>query len=420
MDGHPLAQQPLGIGLIGAGNILKRHASAHRGFPHLARLIAIADIDAKRAEEARKTYGFAAAHTDYHELLNRKDVEVIDICTPANLHAKMAIDAIEAGKHVLCEKPMATSLAEADRIIAAAEAHPKQAVCFVFQLRAEAAHRRMRLMIEQGQIGKPVTANVTVRIRKKASYYEGASARGTWAGDGGGVLINQAIHQLDAMISFLGEPVQASAVMDTFVQPTEAEDTLVGWVKFAGGAVAAVSCTLCAQNKSFLIEVLGENASMAIGGDPDGHKFDWQVRVPGSAARNAMRATGMKLSPSPRDPKGLPLAIGKLSAKLKKREWVPPNHWGHAPFVGEFLTAIRDGRPVPVPPREGRRSLELAAALYESAIAGRVVNLPVSQDSCVYGGVKPDHVKSSGADRCVKERAAAFRDCSVGPTLQSV
>ncbi len=390
-----MSKQRLRIGLIGAGNILKRHATAYRALPQLATLSAVSDIDKRRAESARDRFGFKTAHTDYREMLGRDDVDVVDICTPASLHTSMVIDAIEAGKHVLCEKPMATTLGEADRIIAAADAHPKQTVGFVFQLRSEATHRRLRLMIEGGHMGRPLTGSVTVRIRKTPAYYKAAPGRGSWKMDGGGVLINQAIHQLDALISFLGDPVEVSAVADTFVQPTEGEDTLAGWVKFDSGAFVTIGCTVCAQSKHFQIDVQGERAAMSLSGNPDANSFSWSIKATGGAARKTLQSTSQKLSPNPPDPGGLAMGVSKLMCKIKRKEWVPPVHWGHGPFLREFLTAINKGEPGPVPPREGRRSLELVTALYESARIRENVTLPLRNDCPIYEGVAFEKVAVS-------------------------
>ncbi len=391
-----MAQQTLGIGIIGAGNIIKRHALAHRAFPDLSRLVGVADIDLKRATRAKENFGFEHAFGNHKELLDRGDVDVIDICTPANHHTRLVVEAIEAGKHVLCEKPMTITLAEADEIIAAAERRPELTVSFVFQLRSDPTFRRIRMMIEQGLIGKVVAGNVMVHLRKKPAYYTAVASRGSWKGDGGGVLINQAIHQLDALISFLGEPVEVSSVMGTFVQPIEAEDTINGWVRFASGAIATIDCTVCAQSKTFAIGVVGENAGLQVGGNPDADSFNFKIKAPGSAAQKALTNQGKKLSPQPVDPGSLTIALQKMSAKIGRKPWTPPAHWGHAPFVGEFLRAARNGEPGPVPPREARRSLELTLALYESALAGTSITLPLDSTSRVYHGVDPQKMKSAG------------------------
>jgi predicted dehydrogenase len=395
--------EPLGIGVVGAGAILRRHALAYKALPDLARLVAISDLDEKRARSAKESFRFDEAVGDYSTLLSRNDIHVIDVCTPAGSHKKIVLDALAAGKHVLCEKPIATNLADADSIIHAAEKHADRTASCVFQLRTDPVHRRMRWMIEQGEIGRPLLARVAVRVRKSPGYYTNRPGSGSWKTDGGGVLINQAIHQLDALISFLGEPREICAVMDTFVHPIEAEDAITGWIRFESGALATIECTTCARKKEFLIDVVGENAQMRVTGDPDGQVFDWKVDASGSAARKAVLSAGLKAVPQPKKPNKHVERIQKLAAKIRRRPWIPPLTWGHTPLIREFLLAARESRPGPVPPAEARRSLALATAFYESAMTGRVVHWPIDSSSEFYHGFQPREKSTAGIK---KERSA--------------
>ncbi len=388
--------RPLGIGVIGAGQIIKRHALAYHSLPELARLVAVADIDRKRADEAKKRYRFQRTYADYADLLACDDVDAVSICTPAGTHARMVTDAIKAGKHVLCEKPIATTLVDADKIISVADDNPRQTVSCVFQLRNDPTHRRMRWMIEQGHIGKVLFAKVCVRLRKSPGYYKSTPGRGSYKSDGGGVVINQAIHQIDALLSLLGEPIMVSAAMDTFVHPIEAEDTLVGWIRFAGGAIATIECTTCAKRKEFSIDLVGQHAGMRVSGDPDSQKFDWRIDTAGSAAKNSLRSMGLRRFPQPHDPKPWTVAAQKLVAKIKRRDRLPPSDRGHTPLIREFLEAARAGQPGPVPPREARRSVELTTALYESAKARRIVGLPLDRHCELYDGM---HKESAPAKK---------------------
>ena len=266
----------LGVGVIGAGVIVQRHAIAYRCLPELARLVAIADVDVNRASASKREHGFAESYTDYREMLRRDDIDVVSICTPPYLHAQMVIGALEAGKHVLCEKPMARTLEEADQEIEAADRNPQLKMSCVYQCRSDPAHQRVREAI-RSSLGRILMATVRVRAKRMAGYYAAAPGRGSRRIDGGGVLINQAVHQLDSLIYFLGAPVEASAVMDTFLQPTEGEDTLVGWVKFESGAFATLDCTVCAHEEWFAIEIIGENAQVTVHGTPDDqHGFPWK------------------------------------------------------------------------------------------------------------------------------------------------
>lgn len=403
---------PLGIGVIGAGAIVKRHVIAYQSLPSLARLVAVADIDAKRSNEAKAAYGFAEALTDYRSLLSRSDVDVVDICAPAGLHCRMVVDALKAGKHVLCEKPIATTLADADAMIAAAAENAKLAASCVFQLRCETTHRRMRRLIQQGQIGRPLLAKVAVKVKKSPTYYTARPGAGSWKVDGGGVLINQAIHQLDALISFLGEPVEASATMETFVHPIDCEDTLTGWVRFQSGALATIECTTCAKKKECAIEITGENAGLRIAGDPDAQNFDLRIDAPGSAARKAILAQAVNAVPEPKRPNKLISSVRKLVAKSKKRPFAPSLHFGHTPFVKDFLEAVRDGKPAPVTLIDARAALALATALYESARTRHVVHWPVDGRYGLYNG--PEGSARSAGAALLKQAVAAANPSEVG------
>lgn len=267
----------------------------------------------------------------------------------------------------------------------------------------------MRWLITEGRIGRPLMTKLAVRVRKSPSYYTSRPGAGSWKTDGGGVLINQAIHQLDALISFLGEPVEASATMDTFVHPIECEDTLTGWVRFESGVMATIECTTCAKKKECAIEVTGENAGLRIAGDPDSQNFDLRIDAAGSAARKAVLAEGLRAVPEPKKPNKLALSFRKIAAKTKKKPFAPSLFWGHTPFVKEFLEAARDGRPGPVPMPEARRSLALATALYESARTKRVVTWPIDLRCGLYNGPdRPGAKSAAGVDS--EQRAFAQAD----------
>ncbi len=386
-----MSRPVVGVGIIGTGVIARRHALAYRSLPELATLLAVADIDEQRAKGAQREHACRFAYTDYRELLAREDIQAVSICTPPQTHTAIVVDCARAGKHVLCEKPMAGTLEQADLAIEVAERLPHSHISYVFQYRSDPTHARIRHLVREGALGKIVLASARIRAKRTPAYYARVPGRGSWATDGGGVLINQAIHQLDTLISFLGTPDEVSAVMDTFLQPTEAEDTLAGWIKFECGAVASLECTTCAHEDSFAIEVVGENAQTAVRGSIDRHFCTWSLESKSSAVERALRARGMRNFPDlPTGPKLSTMRAQKLLCKVRGSQWLPPRHWGHTPHVREFLTAITSDREVPVPPREARRSQELAVALYASAITGAPVRLPVDDRSPFYRGVSQD------------------------------
>lgn len=382
------SQSRLGVGVIGAGAIARNHAEAYRSLPDLADLIAVADIDCNRAEAAKQEHGFHYAFQNYQELLSRKDIDVVSICTPPNLHTQVVTDALAAGKDVLCEKPIAHTLESADTVIQATIRYSGSKVCYVFQYRSDPAHARVRQLIADGALGRLLLAKVTVRAHRTAAYYARVPGRGSWASDGGGVLVSQSIHQLDALISFMGKPVEVSAAMSTFLQPTEAEDTLVAWIRFESGAMASLDCTSCAHEDWFTIEVVGENAETTVRGSIDLQHCDWSLHSKSTAVQTALRTALVRKFPDfPRGPSLSSLRAQKLLCKLRGQQWRPPGHWGHAPYIREFLTALIASKNVPAPPFEARKSLELAVALYVSAVNRKNVELPIDRGSCFYRGI---------------------------------
>lgn len=384
----------LGIGIIGVGNIFGLHATAYQCLQELAERVAVADIDLGRAQSAKRRFGFQHAFQDYHDLLSRSDVDVVSICTPANVHAQVAIDAIHAGKHVLCEKPIAHTLSDADRIIKGSEEHPEVIVSCVYQNRADPACARTHYLISKGHVGRLVAADVQVLLRRPRSYYAAVPTRGTWKVDGGGVLVNQSVHHLDLLVHFLGRPVLVSAAMDTFLQPTEAEDTLVGWIKFESGALAAITCTVCCQkDEGYRIVLLGENAAFRISRGPEAQHASWEITSKSSAAMGSLRADALHMYPSSPSPGNLTLVRQKVMCKLRAKTWLPPRDWGHTPCIREFLEAVRRGGPAPVGPEEARLSLDLAVGLYQSALTNQPVSLPLDAGSPFYSGVNPSLLK---------------------------
>lgn len=379
----------LGVGIIGAGGIVRRHADAYRSLPQLARLVAVADIDYDRAAALKREYRLKDAYSDYRDLLARDDIQVVSICTPPSMHTPIVIDALAAGKHTLCEKPIARTLEGADQAIQAAERYSNIKLSYVYQYRSDPTHARIRHLIQQEELGRILMADLRVRAKRTSAYYASRPGRGSWVVDGGGVLINQAVHQLDSLISFLGSPIELSAVMNTFLKPTQAEDSLVGWIEFEGGAFATVSCTVCAHDDWFAIDILGENAQTKVAGNPNEHYCSWTVESKSSAVKRALWNRGHRLFPDlPTGPGRTVILSQKLLCKLRGRDWLPPTHWGHTPHVKDFLEAIHLSKPVPVPPCEARRSLELAVALYAAAISHKNVRLPIDRNHCYYSGIQ--------------------------------
>lgn len=385
---------PLGIGIIGAGAVLKRNALAYLSSPDLARLVAVADLDRARADAGRDFYGMEASYQDYRELIACPDIDVVSVCTRPNVHAQLVADAVRAGKHVLCEKPIAHTLAGADEIIAACERHPDVHVCCLYQWRSDPAVQLLHELSEKGHLGRIAMAHVRLRGWRPDSHYHEDAPRETWEGDGGGVLIVIAIHQLDNLIWLLGDPIEVSARMDTRMKPSEGDDALVAWVRFRSGVLASVCCSICDQENLFTVELVGERAVARFRGGGNLNVCDWEVSAQDRVTRRTLEQIAREHVPRrPLDPGPFAVRVIERWHRLRGRPWLPPKHWWHGPFVRRFLESILSGGPVPVSPREARRSLELAIAMYQSALLGTEVRLPLDPSSPIYSGVEAKHLR---------------------------
>jgi UDP-N-acetyl-2-amino-2-deoxyglucuronate dehydrogenase len=338
----------LRFGLIGCGRVAPRHAESLLSLPG-AQLVAVADVRETRAERFAAQY-HAAAHTDYRALLARQDVDVVSICTPSGLHAQMAIEAMQAGKHVIVEKPIALSLADADRMIGAALVYGLK-LCVVLQNRYNPPMQDLKQVVESGMLGRLLLGNATVRWYRPQEYYEDGW-HGTWAMDGG-ALMNQSIHHIDALQWLLGRPESVFAYSATLAHRMEAEDIGVASIRFHGGTLGVVegSTVTYPENLEGSVAVFGERGSLKVGGTALNRKVLWKV-------------------------------AGELEheKELLTREQVdPPSVYGtsHRAVIADMIEAILVNRAPKTDGREAKKSLALVLAMYESARIGQPVNLSV-------------------------------------------
>ncbi|ASA21419.1 Gfo/Idh/MocA family protein [Paenibacillus donghaensis] len=225
----------LGAAIIGCGAIYPLHARAIAAMQGV-QLLAVVDSNPAAAAEAAREFG-GQPLTDYRELLNRTDIDVVHLCTPHSQHAEMAVALLQAGKHVLTEKPLAVDLPSARRMVEAAERSRGQ-LGVVFQNRYNETSRHIKQTIDSGILGPLVCMKGTVTWHRSESYYTDSSWRGRWATEGGGLLINQAIHTLDLLQWFGGEiaSVKGSVTTDVLDGVIEVEDTAHACIRFSNNA----------------------------------------------------------------------------------------------------------------------------------------------------------------------------------------
>ncbi len=334
------------FGLIGCGRIAPRHAQSLEQLTQ-THLVAIADIRSSRAQHFFEEYG-AQAYTDYHQLLQRPDIDAVTICVPSGLHAQVAIDALNAGKHVLVEKPIALNLADADAMIRTAE-EKDRLLGVVLQNRYNSPMQRLRRLVDEGGLGKLNLGNACVRWFRPQSYYED-DWHGTIAMDGG-ALMNQSIHHIDALQWFMGPVHSVQAYTSTLAHNMEAEDVGVAVLRFANGALGSIegSTLTWPQNLEGSVSIFGEHGSVKIGGTALNRITLWKVE--GQLEQEAELLTSQRVDP--------PTVYG----------------YSHREVIDDFADAIIHGGAPSTPGEEARTSLALVLAIYESAQTGREVVL---------------------------------------------
>ena len=343
---------PLGFGIIGVGMISDFHAKAIAQIPG-ARVVAVANRLPERCRAFCERYNVPFWTLSIDELVNRPDVDIVCITTPSGAHLEPALAAIRAGKHVVIEKPIEITTARADEIVRAAEATGVR-IAPIFQGRFGDGARTVKAAIDAGRLGRLVLASNYVKWHRTAQYY--TPPRGLYANDGGGAVINQAIHGLDLLLWFVGMPAEVFAWKTRRVHTDiEVEDTAVAAFKFANGALGAFEAsTALWPGWSRRHEICGEHGSIVL---EDDNIVRWEFRD-ARPEDEAIRAGGAANA----------LGSGASDPKAISTE-------GHRRQLQDLVDAIRAGRPQLLDGREGCKAVALVNAIYASAESGKPVAL---------------------------------------------
>jgi len=338
------------FGLVGTGVIADFHARAIADV-EIARLVAVHDAAPQRGEEFARKHG-ARNEAALDEMLGRDDVDAVIITTPSGSRMEIAVAAAEAGKHVLCEKPMEVTPQRADRIIEACEAHRVTLGC-IFQSRMGRNVQRVRRALEEGRFGRLILAGAQVHWFRSQAYYDSAGWRGTWALDGGGAMMNQSVHTIDLLCYLAGPPATAYAYSDTLTHRNiEVEDTAVAAVRFANGALGTIEVsTSCGPGFPRRLELAGSEGSAVL---EDDRLVRWQFAEPRDEDERILAEGG----------KGEDMGGGFGDPKAI-------SHEGHRRQILDFARALVNGAEPMVPGREGRKAIALVCGIYESARTGR-------------------------------------------------
>jgi UDP-N-acetyl-2-amino-2-deoxyglucuronate dehydrogenase len=345
-----------GFGIIGCGMIANFHAKAIdeiRG----AKLVACHDSYAPAATRLAEATG-CQPHANLKDLLADDRVDVVTICTPSGAHLEPAIASARAGKHVVVEKPLEVTVARCDRIIRECEKH-NVVLSTIFPSRFHESAQLIKKAIDRGRFGRLTLGDAYVKWYRTQQYYDSGAWRGTWKLDGGGALMNQAIHSVDLLTWLMGPVESILAQTATLAhQNIEVEDVAVANLRFANGALGVIEAST-ATFPGYLkrIEIHGSEGS-AVLEEEDIKIWDFGRPTKADEVLKARMAGRTKTGGGAADP----AAIG---------------HHGHAAQFADVLKAIHRGGTPQIDGLEGRRSVEIIAGIYKAARTGRLVKLPI-------------------------------------------
>ena len=361
--------ETLRTAVVGPGKVAHTLAAALRDLPE-SEFVGVCSRDLDRASAFAAHYN-ARPYTDVAAMVRDERVDVVVICTPHPAHAMPAIAAIEAGAHVLVEKPLAASLADCDAVIEAAErGHVMLGV--ISQRRWYQPVRRMKQAIDGGKIGRPVLGMVTMLGWRDEAYYQSDPWRGSWEAEGGGVLVNQAAHQLDLLLWYMGPIAELTGYWENFTHPTiEVEDTAVAVIRFCNGGLGSIVVSNSQRPGLYgKVHVHGESGA-SVGVQTDG---------------GAMFIAGLTrvLEPPVNDLWTVPGEEMMLATWRAEDESVfgaiDPSTYFHRQQVRDFLAAVGEGRSPAVSGYNGRSVVELFTGIYRSQRDRRPVSFPLSPE----------------------------------------
>lgn len=349
----------VGFGVIGCGMIANFHAKAIaeiRG----AKLAACFDMYPASADRLAAETGCTAYHA-LDEMLADPSVDVVTICTPSGAHMEPALLAAKAGKHVIVEKPLEVTLRRCDRIIDACE-KAGVVLATIFPSRFHESSQLIKKAIDKGRFGRLTVGDAYVKWFRTQEYYDSGAWRGTWKLDGGGALMNQAIHSVDLLYWLMGPVKSISAHTSTLAhQRIEVEDVAMATLQFENGALGVIEATTAAYPGALKrIDIHGSTGS-AVLEEEDITTWEFQKQT----------AADEKL-------------LGRMSGKTETgggaADPAAIGHHGHAMLFKDVVHAIKTGNKPMVDGHEGRRSVEIILAVYKAAETGRTVELPLKSD----------------------------------------
>lgn len=338
-----------GFGIIGCGMISSYHAQSIQEI-NGARLVGFADVNAEAARASAAKFAVRPFET-VERLLECDDIEIVSICVPNGLHAKVAIAALDAGKNVVLEKPMCISVKECDEIIDKCEQTGKL-LTVISQFRYEPYVEAIKNAVDSGALGRLTLGSVSTNFFREPQYYKQAAWRGTWNLEGGGALINQGIHGLDILTHIMGDVKSVTCLARTVVHKIEVEDTLCATLEFCSGALGTVTAATTAYpGYPRRMEIYGAQGSVITEGET---VLKWNV-------------------PQARLPENVDYAASVH--KVAGDPAASMNDLGHLRQLENFVSCVRDNTRPDIDKYEGAKTIRYIMAMYEANITKKQVDI---------------------------------------------
>lgn len=352
--------KPLGFGIVGCGMIANFHAEAVKRIRG-TKIVACFDTISASAERFAGANAGVKPYAKLEDMLKDPAVDIVTICTPSGVHMDPAVKAANAGKHVVVEKPMEITLARCDAILNACKKNGVQ-LCPIFPSRFSPANLALKDAIDDGRFGKLTLGDTYVKWWRTQQYYDQGGWRGTWALDGGGAYMNQAIHNVDLLYWFMGDVAEVSGVTSLVAhERIEVEDVGVAALKFKNGAVGVIEATTAAWPGLLKkTEIHGTEGSVIVEQDDI---LMWQFAKPKAKDKGILEKFAKKVGGTggASDPKAI-------------------SYVGHMEQLKDFVKAIQSGKTPKVTGDEGRKAVEIILGIYQSNWTGKRVALPLAKD----------------------------------------
>lgn len=339
----------LGFGIVGCGLISKFHATAIKELQK-AELVGV--FDNYRTNAVRFAEEFPCKVFDtYEDMLKCEDIDIITICTPSGLHAPLAIEAANAKKHIVVEKPMSITNQQISEVIKACEENNVK-TCVISQLRFSKAVRFLKKVVDEGVLGKILIGDLNMKYYRSPEYFATSSWKGTWKMDGGGALMNQGIHGIDMLLYLMGPVKNVYGSVKTMVHDIETEDTAIASVEYESGAMGTIHATTSVSpGYPRTIEINGTNGTVVLQEDSI---LKWDV--PDYEIPSELLWSEQKKNRSFHDP-------GKISTLNHKLQ------------LDDMINAIQEDREPMITIYDGKKPVELILSIYESSKNGKKISL---------------------------------------------